>query len=98
MLAADTNITVRYLTGDDAEQFAKASELHVAKAQGCEAFVTFDRRFASVATALSEMKVRVPWRMREWSILAREEHKFGQWRTKPFGLRLPATRRLAAGR
>ena len=27
MLAADTNVTVHYLTGDDAEQFAKASAL-----------------------------------------------------------------------
>ena len=25
MLAVDTNVIVRYLTGDDAEQFAKAS-------------------------------------------------------------------------
>ena len=27
MLAVDTNVIVRYLTGDDAEQFAKASAL-----------------------------------------------------------------------
>jgi predicted nucleic-acid-binding protein len=27
MLAVDTNVMVRYLTGDDAEQFAKASAL-----------------------------------------------------------------------
>src|SRR5207244_8137709 len=121
MLAVDTNVVVRYLTGDDAEQFGKASAvirdediyvcttvlletewvlrgayrfgrervvaalaafaglprvtledpaaaakaldwagrgmdfadaLDLAKAQGCEAFVTFDQRFAAVATAL----------------------------------------------
>src|SRR5580693_1482337 len=127
MLAVDTNVIVRYLTGDDAEQFAKASALiqgedvyvcstvlletewvlrrgyrfsrdrisaaltafaglprvtledaalaakalewmrsgldfadalHLAKAAGCEAFVSFDHRFAAVANALSEVKVR----------------------------------------
>src|SRR5580704_15922564 len=122
MLAVDTNVIVRYLTGDDAEQFAKASALirdedvyicttvlrrgyrfsrervsaaltafaglprvtladpaltakaldwrrrgmdfadalHLAQAQGCEAFVSFDQRFAAVADALSEVKVRAP--------------------------------------
>jgi predicted nucleic-acid-binding protein len=129
MLAVDTNVIVRYLTGDDAEQFAKASALirdedvyvcttvlletewvlrrgyrfsrervsaaltafaglprvtladpaltakaldwrrrgmdfadalHLAQAQGCEAFVSFDQRFAAVANALSEVKVRAP--------------------------------------
>ncbi len=129
MLAVDTNIIVRYLTGDHPEQFAKASELihgeavcvcttvlletewvlrrgyrfsreriiaaltafaglprvtledpglaaraldwmrrgldfadalHLAKAEGCEAFVSFDRRFAAVANAFSEVKVRAP--------------------------------------
>ena len=129
MLAVDTNVVVRYLTGDDAEQFGKASAvirdediyvcttvlletewvlrgayrfgrervvaalaafaglprvtledpaaaakaldwarrgmdfadaLHLAKAQGCEAFVTFDQRFAAVANALSEVKVHAP--------------------------------------
>jgi predicted nucleic-acid-binding protein len=127
MLAVDTNVIVRYLTGDDAEQFAKASALvrdedvcvcttvlletewvlrrgyrfsrervvaalaafaglprvtlenpdltakaldwtqrgmdfadalHLAHAQGCEALVSFDQRFAAVANALSEVKVR----------------------------------------
>ena len=129
MLAVDTNVIVRYLTQDDAEQFAKASALirsedvyvcttvlletewvlrcsyrfgrerisaalaafaglprvtledpaaaakaldwmrrgmdfadalHLAKALGCEAFVSFDQRFAAVANALSEVKVRAP--------------------------------------
>lgn len=129
MLAVDTNVIVRYLTRDDAEQFARpgaligsedvyvcttvlletewvlrcayrfsreqvsaaltafagmprvtledpasaakaldwtqrgmdfADALHLAKAQGCEAFVSFDQRFAAVANALSEVKVRAP--------------------------------------
>ena len=129
MLAVDTNVIVRYLTRDDAEQFASASALigsedvyvcmtvlletewvlrrgyrfsreriiaalaafaglrrvrledpsvaaraldwmrsgmdfadalHLAKAEGCEAFVSFDQRFADVANALSEVKVRAP--------------------------------------
>jgi predicted nucleic-acid-binding protein len=129
MLAVDTNVIVRYLTRDEAEQFAKASALirgedvyicstvlletewvlrrvyrfgrdrvgaalaafaglprvtledpasaakaldwmrrgmdfadalHLAKAQGCESFVSFDRRFAAVANALSDVKVRAP--------------------------------------
>jgi predicted nucleic-acid-binding protein len=129
MLAVDTNVIVRYLTRDDAEQFSKASTLisgadvyvcatvlletewvlrgayrlsrerisdalaafaglphvtledpasaakaldwtrrgmdfadalHLAKAQGCEAFVSFDQRFAAVANTLSEVKVREP--------------------------------------
>jgi len=37
-----------------------ADALHLAKAGGCEAFVSFDQRFASVANALSEVKVRAP--------------------------------------
>jgi predicted nucleic-acid-binding protein len=129
MLAVDTNVIIRYLTGDDAEQFAKAralirdedvyvcttvlletewvlrrgyrfsrervaaalaafaglprvtledpaltakaldwmrhgmdfaDALHLAQAQGCEAFVSFDQRFAAVANPLSEVKVRAP--------------------------------------
>ena len=129
MLAVDTNVVVRYLTRDDAEQFAKASALiggddvyvcttvlldtewvlrrgyrfsrqrviaalaafaglprvtledpalaataldwtrhgmdfadalHLAKAQGCEAFVSFDQRLVAVANALSDLKVRAP--------------------------------------
>ena len=35
-----------------------ADALHLAKAAGCEAFVSFDHRFAAVANALSEVKVR----------------------------------------
>jgi predicted nucleic acid-binding protein len=129
MLAVDTNVIVRYLTGDGAEQFAKASALirdedvyvcttvlletewvlrrgygfsrerisaaliafvglprvtladpgltakaldwtqrgmdfadalHLAQAQRCGALVSFDQRFAAVANALSEVKVRAP--------------------------------------
>ena len=37
-----------------------ADALHLAKAEGCEAFVSFDQRFATVANALSEVKVRAP--------------------------------------
>jgi len=129
VLAVDTNIIVRFLTADHAEQFAKAcaviraedvyiwttvlletewvlrrdylfsrdqiiaaltafaglprvtledpalaakalewmrsgldfaDALHLAKAEGCEAFVSFDQSFAAVANALSEVKVRAP--------------------------------------
>jgi predicted nucleic acid-binding protein len=129
VLAVDTNIIVRYLTGDHPEQFAKASALirgedvyvastvlletewvlrrsyrfgsdqivaaltafaglprvtledaalaakalgwmrsgldfadalHLAKAAECDAFVSFDRRFAAVANTLSGVKVRTP--------------------------------------
>ena len=129
MLAVDTNVIVRYLTGDDAEQFAKASALiggedvyvcttvlletewvlrggyrfrrdriiaalaafaglprvtledptasaraldwmrsgldfadalHLSKSQDCEAFVSFDQRFAALANSLSEVKIRAP--------------------------------------
>jgi len=41
-----------------AKDFADA--LHLAQAAGCEAFVSFDQRFAAVANALSEVKVRAP--------------------------------------
>jgi predicted nucleic acid-binding protein len=37
-----------------------ADALHLAQAQGCEAFVSSDQRFAAVANALSEVKVRAP--------------------------------------
>jgi predicted nucleic-acid-binding protein len=129
VLAVDTNVIVRYLTGEDAEQFARASALiqnedvyvcmtvlletewvlrrgyrfsrervvaalvafaglprvtledpastakalswtrrgmdfadalHLAKARGCDAFVSFDQRFAAVASAISDVKVRPP--------------------------------------
>jgi predicted nucleic acid-binding protein len=36
-----------------------ADALHLAKAQGCEAFVSFDRRFAKAAKALSDVEVRL---------------------------------------
>src|SRR3974377_2229259 len=130
MLAVDTNVIIRYLTRDDAEQFAKANALiraedvyvcttvlletewvlrrgyrfsrdqiiaaltafaglprvtleapalaakalewmrsgldfadalHLAKAEGCEAFVSFDQRFAAVANSISRVKVRAPY-------------------------------------
>jgi predicted nucleic-acid-binding protein len=129
VLAIDTNVIIRYLTRDDAEQFAKANALighedvyvcttvlletewvlrrgyrfsrdqiiaaltafaglprvtledpalaakaldlaqrgldfadalHLAKAEGSEAFVSFDQRLAAAANALSEVKVRTP--------------------------------------
>ena len=129
MLAVDTNVVVRYLTRDDARQFAKASALirgedvyvcttvlletewvlrrgyrfsrdqivealhslaglprvtledpvlafqalnwmgrgmdfadalHLAKADGCEAFVSFDRRLATVARRVGVATVRAP--------------------------------------
>jgi predicted nucleic acid-binding protein len=37
-----------------------ADALHLANAEGCEAFVSFDQRFAAAANALSEVKVRAP--------------------------------------
>jgi len=37
-----------------------ADALHLSKADGCEAFVSFDQRFAAVANALSEVRVRAP--------------------------------------
>ena len=37
-----------------------ADALHLGKAGGCEAFVSFDQRFATVANAISAVKVRAP--------------------------------------
>jgi predicted nucleic acid-binding protein len=37
-----------------------ADALHLAKAEGCEAFVTFDREFAQPANTLGGVKVRAP--------------------------------------
>jgi predicted nucleic acid-binding protein len=37
-----------------------ADALHLAKAAGCEAFVTFDQRFARAATRLGAVQVRAP--------------------------------------
>jgi len=37
-----------------------ADALHLAKAAGCEAFVSFDQRLAAVANVLSEVRVRAP--------------------------------------
>jgi predicted nucleic-acid-binding protein len=37
-----------------------ADALHLAKAAGCDAFVSFDQRFAAVANTLSGVKVRTP--------------------------------------
>ena len=36
-----------------------ADSLHLARAEGCDAFATFDNRFAKAAKALGEAKVRV---------------------------------------
>jgi predicted nucleic-acid-binding protein len=129
MLAVDTNVIIRYLTRDDAEQFARASALirreevfvcttvllecewvlrrayrysrdriaealrsiaglphvmledpalalealdwmeggmdfadalHLAKAAGCEAFISFDRQLAATAKRIGAPAVRVP--------------------------------------
>ena len=35
-----------------------ADALHLAKAEGCDAFVSFDQRFAAVANSISKVKVR----------------------------------------
>jgi predicted nucleic acid-binding protein len=37
-----------------------ADGLHLATAEGCEAFVSFDRDFIKVANALRNIKVRAP--------------------------------------
>lgn len=37
-----------------------ADALHLAKADGCEAFVSFDRKFAKAANLVSTVKVRAP--------------------------------------
>jgi predicted nucleic-acid-binding protein len=37
-----------------------ADALHLAKAQACDGFVSFDRKFAAAANAVSEIKVREP--------------------------------------
>jgi len=37
-----------------------ADGLHLAKAEGCEAFITFDQDFAQAANALGGIKVRAP--------------------------------------
>jgi predicted nucleic-acid-binding protein len=37
-----------------------ADGLHLAKAEGCEAFISFDRNFAKIANALGGIKVRAP--------------------------------------
>jgi predicted nucleic acid-binding protein len=37
-----------------------AVALHLARAEGCEAFVSFDRTFARTANLLSGLKVRAP--------------------------------------
>jgi len=37
-----------------------ADALHLVKAQGCDAFVSFDRQFAKTASGLSDVKIRPP--------------------------------------
>ena len=37
-----------------------ADALHLAKAEGCDAFVSFDQRFVTIANAISAVKVRAP--------------------------------------
>ena len=59
------------VTLDDAAMIAKALDwtargidfadaLHLAKAQGCDAFVSFDRRFVRAAKELRDVAVRTP--------------------------------------
>jgi predicted nucleic acid-binding protein len=60
-----------HVTIEDADQAAQALDwmdagmdfadaLHLAKAQGCDAFVSFDQLLAPVANRLSAIKVRAP--------------------------------------
>ncbi len=37
-----------------------ADGLHLAKAEGCEAFISFDKEFAAAANGLDRLKVRAP--------------------------------------
>jgi hypothetical protein len=37
-----------------------ADALHLSKAKGCEAFISFDLDFATVANPISGVKVRAP--------------------------------------
>ena len=37
-----------------------ADALHLAKAEGCEAFVSFDRHFTTVANAIPDVKIQAP--------------------------------------
>jgi len=37
-----------------------ADALHLLRAEGCDAFVSFDQSFAKRANTLSEVKVRLP--------------------------------------
>ena len=37
-----------------------ADALHLSKSEDCEAFVSFDQRFAALANSLSEVKIRAP--------------------------------------
>ena len=59
------------VTLEDAAMIAKALDwtargmdfadaLHLAKARGCQGFVSFDRKFAKAANRVSEIKVRAP--------------------------------------
>jgi predicted nucleic acid-binding protein len=53
----DAALTAKALDwADQGMDFADA--LHLAKAQGCDAFVSFDRRFAGAAKELSAIAVR----------------------------------------
>jgi len=37
-----------------------ADPLHLAKAQGCKAFMSFDQHFAAVANTLNDVELRAP--------------------------------------
>ena len=70
MRAVDTNVIVRYLTGDaglvsKARDWAEAGmdfadALHLAAAHGYEGFLTFDKRFARLGARTVEMSVETP--------------------------------------
>lgn len=75
MLAIDTDLIVRYLVGDDPRTGCPGTQadlgwmrqgadfadgLHLAKAAGFEAFISFDQDFATAANALGDIKVRAP--------------------------------------
>jgi predicted nucleic acid-binding protein len=46
--------------GIDFQGLDFADGLHLAKAEGCEAFISFDQDFAKTANALGGIKVRTP--------------------------------------
>jgi predicted nucleic-acid-binding protein len=66
--AIDTNVLVRFLVGDDKAQALDwmsdgmdfADALHPGAVEGCDVFLSFDRKFAKSAARRSAMEVRQP--------------------------------------